>query len=160
SNGTYVSGKRVVNETKLASGDRVQLGAAVVAFRVVTPASSEKTAMIDQDLVPVAAAPVHEIAPPVPAPPPEPEPAAPPMRQAAPAPAPVAMSSPDVGPPPQPAHVPEALPYEVESAPEPIAPTDLLAPGRPSPLEISAPDLLRGVDRAALDSSPSPHSLA
>ena len=46
SNGTYVGGRRVLNETRLADGDRIQLGAAVVGFKVVAPAvPAERTAM-------------------------------------------------------------------------------------------------------------------
>ena len=35
SNGTYVGGKRISRETRLQSGDRVQLGAAVIDLRIV-----------------------------------------------------------------------------------------------------------------------------
>jgi uncharacterized RDD family membrane protein YckC len=49
SNGTYVGGRRVLNETRLADGDRIQLGAAVVGFKVVPP-PADKTAMIGSEL--------------------------------------------------------------------------------------------------------------
>lgn len=51
SNGTFVGGRRILNETRLLDGDRVQLGAAVIAFRVVAPAGpSERTALLDAKL--------------------------------------------------------------------------------------------------------------
>lgn len=49
SNGTYVAGRRVLNETRLSDGDRIQLGAAVIAFRVLPPASGvESTAKLEE----------------------------------------------------------------------------------------------------------------
>src|SRR5512140_1118833 len=49
SNGTYVGGRRVLNETKLSDGDRIQLGAAVIAYRVAWTTKSERTALIDAE---------------------------------------------------------------------------------------------------------------
>jgi uncharacterized RDD family membrane protein YckC len=47
SNGTFVSGRRILNETHLVDGDRIQLGAAVLEFRLIPPPGlSAKTAMI------------------------------------------------------------------------------------------------------------------
>ncbi|HKC25087.1 MAG TPA: FHA domain-containing protein, partial [Thermoanaerobaculia bacterium] len=51
SNGTYVGGRRVLNETRLADGDRIQLGAAVVGFKIVSPGvPADKTALIGSEL--------------------------------------------------------------------------------------------------------------
>ena len=45
SNGTFVAGRRILNETILRSGDRLQLGAAVLEYRLLEPTGSlEKTA--------------------------------------------------------------------------------------------------------------------
>src|SRR5690242_14232028 len=53
SNGTYVGGRRVVNETRLSDGDRIQLGAAVIGFRVVAPAvPAERTALMPSEMMP------------------------------------------------------------------------------------------------------------
>lgn len=47
SNGTFVAGRRLLNETILRSGDRVQLGAAVVEYRLAEPSgTAEKTALL------------------------------------------------------------------------------------------------------------------
>jgi uncharacterized RDD family membrane protein YckC len=47
SNGTFVAGRRLLNETILRSGDRLQLGAAVVEYRLLEPGGSvEKTALL------------------------------------------------------------------------------------------------------------------
>jgi uncharacterized RDD family membrane protein YckC len=47
SNGTFVAGRRLLNETILRSGDRLQLGAAVVEYRLAEPGGPvEKTALI------------------------------------------------------------------------------------------------------------------
>ena len=40
SNGTFVAGRRILNETNLRSGDRIQLGAAVLEYRAVDPTGS------------------------------------------------------------------------------------------------------------------------
>lgn len=60
SNGTFVAGRRLLNETILRSGDRVQLGAAVVEYRLSDGADVvEKTARLDDaaaDLPPEPAA--------------------------------------------------------------------------------------------------------
>jgi uncharacterized RDD family membrane protein YckC len=68
SNGTYVGGKRISKETRLQSGDRVQLGAAVVDMRIVAPnAPSEKTTMLSPDDLPedqAAASPAPSAPPP------------------------------------------------------------------------------------------------
>ncbi len=37
SNGTYVGGRRILNETRVSDGDRIQLGAAVIGVRIVAP---------------------------------------------------------------------------------------------------------------------------
>lgn len=48
SNGTYVGGRRILNETRLTDGERIQLGAANVGYRVVPPSvSTDRTSMID-----------------------------------------------------------------------------------------------------------------
>ncbi|MCM3875571.1 MAG: RDD family protein [Thermoanaerobaculia bacterium] len=53
SNGTYVGGKRISRETRLQSGDRVQIGAAVVDLRIVPPnVPSERTALLGPDDLP------------------------------------------------------------------------------------------------------------
>ena len=53
SNGTYVGGKRISRETRLQSGDRVQLGAAVIDLRIVPPnVPSERTALLAADALP------------------------------------------------------------------------------------------------------------
>lgn len=53
SNGTYVSGKRISRETRLQSGDRVQIGAAVIDLRIVPPSvPSERTALLGPDDLP------------------------------------------------------------------------------------------------------------
>jgi pSer/pThr/pTyr-binding forkhead associated (FHA) protein/uncharacterized RDD family membrane protein YckC len=63
SNGTYVGGRRITRETRLQSGDRVQLGAAVIDLRIVPPnVPSERTALLSSDELPPQ--------PPSPAPPP------------------------------------------------------------------------------------------
>jgi uncharacterized RDD family membrane protein YckC len=68
SNGTYVGGKRISRETRLQSGDRIQIGAAVIDLRIVAPnAPSERTALLRPDeLSPEPAAP--PVAPPMSAP--------------------------------------------------------------------------------------------
>ncbi len=89
SNGTYVGGKRISRETRLQSGDRVQLGAAVVDLRIVPPnLPPDRTARLGPDeLPPQPPLPPPSVAPPsgiafdeipgntnpgLPAPPPEP----------------------------------------------------------------------------------------
>jgi uncharacterized RDD family membrane protein YckC len=53
SNGTYVGGKRISRETRLQSGDRVQIGAAVIDLRIVPPSvPSERTALLGPDDLP------------------------------------------------------------------------------------------------------------
>jgi uncharacterized RDD family membrane protein YckC len=53
SNGTYVGGKRISHETRLQSGDRVQLGAAVIDLRIVPPSvPSDRTALLAADALP------------------------------------------------------------------------------------------------------------
>jgi pSer/pThr/pTyr-binding forkhead associated (FHA) protein/uncharacterized RDD family membrane protein YckC len=77
SNGTYVGGRRVLNETHLADGDRIQLGAAIIGFRLVSPIGpSDRTALIDDEVL--GAVPLEAPAPELPVePPPAPEPPAP-----------------------------------------------------------------------------------
>ena len=58
SNGTWVGGHRITGETSLADGARVQLGAAVVQLKIVSPAvPSERTALLDSTTQPPAAEP-------------------------------------------------------------------------------------------------------
>jgi uncharacterized RDD family membrane protein YckC len=53
SNGTFVGGKRIVRETHLAHGDRLQLGAAVIEVRLFAPNSpADRTAMLPPDQLP------------------------------------------------------------------------------------------------------------
>jgi uncharacterized RDD family membrane protein YckC len=53
SNGTFVGGKRIARETRLANGDRLQLGAAVIDVRILEPSvPSERTAMLPADQLP------------------------------------------------------------------------------------------------------------
>ncbi|HEX5854481.1 MAG TPA: RDD family protein [Thermoanaerobaculia bacterium] len=67
SNGTYVGGKRISRETRLQSGDRVQLGAAVIDLRIVPPkVPSDRTAVLGPDELP----PQPPASPPAAAPPP------------------------------------------------------------------------------------------
>ncbi len=67
SNGTYVGGKRISREARLQSGDRIQLGAAVIGLRIVPPkAPSDRTALLGPDELP----PQPPDAPPEGAPPP------------------------------------------------------------------------------------------
>ncbi len=74
SNGTWLSGKRLSNETRLAHGRRVQLGAAVLELKIIPPnVPSERTALMDASDLPGGAA----------APAPEPAPAPPPIAPAA-----------------------------------------------------------------------------
>lgn len=48
SNGTFVGGRRVIGETRLSDGDRIQLGAALIEFRRIPPDHSpERTRQID-----------------------------------------------------------------------------------------------------------------
>ncbi|MGE5346631.1 MAG: FHA domain-containing protein [Acidithiobacillales bacterium] len=56
SNGTWVGGRRITGETSLADGTRVQLGAAVVELKIVSPSvPSERTALLDSTTQPPAA---------------------------------------------------------------------------------------------------------
>ena len=59
SNGTYVGGKRISRETRLQTGDRIQIGAAVVDLRILPPnVPSERTALLGPgDLPPQPASP-------------------------------------------------------------------------------------------------------
>jgi uncharacterized RDD family membrane protein YckC len=53
SNGTFVGGKRISRETRLQSGDRVQLGAAVIDLRIVPPnVPADRTALLGPDELP------------------------------------------------------------------------------------------------------------
>ena len=53
SNGTYVGGKRISRETRLQTGDRIQIGAAVVDLRILPPnVPSERTALLGPDDLP------------------------------------------------------------------------------------------------------------
>ncbi len=57
SNGTFVGGKRILRETRLVNGDRLQLGATVIEVRLLAPnAPSERTAMLPADQLPDAPA--------------------------------------------------------------------------------------------------------
>ena len=74
SNGTWLSGKRLANETRLPHGGRVQLGAAVVELKIIPPnVPSERTALLDASELPggravpappAAAVPPSPVAPP------------------------------------------------------------------------------------------------
>jgi pSer/pThr/pTyr-binding forkhead associated (FHA) protein/uncharacterized RDD family membrane protein YckC len=58
SNGTWIGGRRITGETNLADGARVQLGAAVVVLKIVSPqVPSERTALLDSSSQPPAAEP-------------------------------------------------------------------------------------------------------
>ena len=47
SNGTFVAGRRILNETILRSGDHLQIGAAVIEYRLVEPTGpAERTALL------------------------------------------------------------------------------------------------------------------
>ena len=47
SNGTFVAGRRILNETVLRGGDRLQVGAAVIEYRLLEPSGPvERTAML------------------------------------------------------------------------------------------------------------------
>jgi pSer/pThr/pTyr-binding forkhead associated (FHA) protein/uncharacterized RDD family membrane protein YckC len=47
SNGTFVAGRRILNETILRSGDRLQVGAAVIEYRLLEPSGPiERTALL------------------------------------------------------------------------------------------------------------------
>lgn len=47
SNGTFVAGRRILNETILRNGDRLQVGAAVIEYRLLEPSGPvEKTSLI------------------------------------------------------------------------------------------------------------------
>jgi uncharacterized RDD family membrane protein YckC len=53
SNGTYVGGKRISRETRLQTGDRIQIGAAVVDLRILPPnVPSDRTALLGPDDLP------------------------------------------------------------------------------------------------------------
>jgi uncharacterized RDD family membrane protein YckC len=55
SNGTFVSGKRILRETRLVNGDRLQLGAAVIEVRLLAPnVPSERTALLPAEQLPDA----------------------------------------------------------------------------------------------------------
>ncbi|MGA7991762.1 MAG: RDD family protein [Thermoanaerobaculia bacterium] len=55
SNGTFVGGKRILHETRLVNGDRLQLGAAVIEVRLLAPnAPTERTAMLSAEQLPDA----------------------------------------------------------------------------------------------------------
>jgi len=48
SNGTFAGGKRILNETRLVDKETIQLGAAVIGFRVIPPDQpSERTTLLD-----------------------------------------------------------------------------------------------------------------
>jgi pSer/pThr/pTyr-binding forkhead associated (FHA) protein/uncharacterized RDD family membrane protein YckC len=55
SNGTFVGGKRISRETRLVNGDRLQLGAAVIDVKILSPnVPSERTALMSADQLPDA----------------------------------------------------------------------------------------------------------
>ena len=116
SNGTYVGGKRISRETRLQSGDRIQIGAAVVDLRIVAPnVPSERTALLGPGDLP-------------------PQPAAPPSVQQAPAPrTPSAITYEPLpgGPPPSVQPQPAVFPPDEMSAAELFREADRKA-GRPS----------------------------
>ncbi|MBK9374451.1 MAG: FHA domain-containing protein [Holophagales bacterium] len=52
SNGTFVAGRRILNETILRSGDRLQVGAAVLEYRLLEPTGPvERTALLTPSAV-------------------------------------------------------------------------------------------------------------
>ncbi|MFN7988018.1 MAG: RDD family protein [Thermoanaerobaculia bacterium] len=69
SNGTFVAGRRILNETVLRSGDRVQIGAAVVEYRLPEPSGPiEKTALLTPSAAEVLPGPPEaDATPPAPA---------------------------------------------------------------------------------------------
>jgi uncharacterized RDD family membrane protein YckC len=128
SNGTYVGGRRVLNETRLADGDRIQLGAAVVGFKVVAPSGpADRTSLIGSELSPSAPPPATTPEGPIksaPEPPPTPALATP--RAAETIEAPPSPRASTLPPPPPP---PDPIPFEqsaeaaivaaIEAEPEP-----------------------------------------
>lgn len=73
SNGTWVGGHRITGEVPLTDGARLQLGAAVVELKIVSPlVPSERTALLDATTQPPAAepSPAQRREPPAPAAPP------------------------------------------------------------------------------------------
>ena len=91
SNGTWLGGKRISGEVRLADGSRVQLGAAVLELKIVPPAvPSERTALLDSSE-----------GPPIPAVPPIGAPPAPITYQPEGV-VPEAAPAPDLAPPPGP----------------------------------------------------------
>jgi len=149
SNGTFVRGRRVLNETRLVDGDRIQLGAAVLELRLVAPPGiSERTAMIDPALL----APKPPPLPPAP-PAGATSPDSPPERQPEPPAAPASTAPARLPAPPGEA-VAEAAP---PAAPAPLPPArELVPPPLPQAavtdmpmVELSASDLFRDVDQKA-----------
>lgn len=121
SNGTFVGGRRVLNETRLSNGDRVQLGAAVVELKMHAPVApvgpSERTTLLE----------THGAAPPPPA-----SPVPPP-----------AVSAPEMPEVPKSAP-PVSMTYDpTPDAPAPPSPPAAVKP----PEEISASELFRDIDR-------------
>jgi uncharacterized RDD family membrane protein YckC len=112
SNGTYVGGRRVLNETRLADGDRIQLGAAVVGFKVVAPAvPADRTSLIGSELSPSAPPPAMTPEGPVkPAPEPLPTPAMAMPRAPEPIEPPPSLRASSALPPPPPP--PDPIPFE------------------------------------------------
>ena len=132
SNGTYVGGRRVLNETRLADGDRIQLGAAVVGFKVVAPAvPAEKTALIGSELA--------SSAPPPALTPDGPVPAAPRAAEAIP--------YPDRGETEEPPLTPRPEGRRESQPPSVLPPAP--PPPEPIPLDTSAEALFVDVDRKA-----------
>ena len=69
SNGTFVAGRRILSETVLRSGDRVQIGAAVLEYRLLEPSGPiEKTALLTPSAAEVLpGSPEADAGPPAPA---------------------------------------------------------------------------------------------
>lgn len=130
SNGTYVGGRRILNETRLSDGDRIQLGAANIGYRVVPPSDlPEKTSRVSS-----------AARPPLPEAPSAPGPVVP----AALAP-PEPLPSPGPEEEPEPALVPPAPPPPVP----PLAAFGQAAPAPLPPLSLTVDDVFAAVDRRA-----------
>lgn len=128
SNGTYVGGRRILNETRLSDGDRIQLGAANIGYRVVPPAESpDRTSKVSS-----------AARPPLPEAPSVPEPVAP---AAPPPPAPLPAGEEEAEPVPfRPAPLPPVDPLSAEERAEP-APVP--------PLSLTVDEVFAAVDRRA-----------
>jgi uncharacterized RDD family membrane protein YckC len=117
SNGTFAAGRRVLNETHLPDRETIQLGAAVVLYRVLAPDQpSERTAMIDGGVGTIPAPVLLE-----------------------------ASSEPPAGPDEVPANGDGPTSLEADGAPS--SPPDVEEPRAAGPFEISADDLVQSSSR-------------